>query len=340
VLLDRLDSDLVTLSPIPGKWVADDLSRETFVPARMSPGVPLYSWPVEWWRADEIGALPPLPIVTGGDDVEDVTIGGLDYRIHTFSASGDLTVDNGSVDVEYLIVGGGGGTLGKQYGDGTQWGGAGGGGVRDNIGSPLTVAAGVHSIVVGAGGVGGTDPTLTPADRAGGSSSAFGVVTLGGAGNRREPQSATTAFACGEGGPIAPSTGTRAGGGGTVGQGFAGGSSNHVAGTTISGGGGGGAGGVGGNATATNRGGAGGIGRLVDFDGTPTRYGGGGGGGALDAPPGVVGAGGAGGGGAGGSFTGVLVAAQNGTDGLGGGAGSGQDSRNGGSGLVRIRYRI
>jgi hypothetical protein len=62
VLLDRLDSDLTTLSPIPGKWVADDLSRETFVPARMSAGVPLYSWPVEWWRAE---APPAPPIVEG-----------------------------------------------------------------------------------------------------------------------------------------------------------------------------------------------------------------------------------------------------------------------------------
>jgi hypothetical protein len=46
----------------------------------------------------------PFPTVSGGT----ITLSGL-YRIHSFTSSGTLAIQDGSVDTEYLIVAGGGG---------------------------------------------------------------------------------------------------------------------------------------------------------------------------------------------------------------------------------------
>jgi hypothetical protein len=47
------------------------------------------------------------PVASGGT-VTDIVDGGISYRVHTFTTSGDLVVGRGG-EVEYLIVAGGGG---------------------------------------------------------------------------------------------------------------------------------------------------------------------------------------------------------------------------------------
>jgi hypothetical protein len=56
------------------------------------------------------GFLPTDVIATGGV-VTNIVDGGVDYRVHTFTTSGDFEVEVAPIgsEVEYLIIGGGGG---------------------------------------------------------------------------------------------------------------------------------------------------------------------------------------------------------------------------------------
>ena len=76
---------------------------------------------------------PGMVIATGGT-VTDITIGGISYRVHTFTATGNhtFTVTNGG-EVEYLIVGGGGGASGHNSS-----GGGGAGGFRTNVAGAMS----------------------------------------------------------------------------------------------------------------------------------------------------------------------------------------------------------
>jgi hypothetical protein len=135
------------------------------------------------------------------------------------------------------------------------------------------------------------------------------------------------------GGGAGQVAGTTAGGAGTLGQGFAGGSQNGDNG----GAGGGGASEVGESAADTDKAGDGGDG--LNWQSLGTFYAGGGGGGWWNSSG--RGLGGAGGGGAGSSNngnTGVTAGTANTGGGGGGGSGSSQASANGGSGIVIIRY--
>jgi len=85
---------------------------------------------------------------TGGTVTEN---GG--YRIHTFTSGGTLTVTAGGA-VEYLIVAGGGGSVGVLNSNASGAGGA--GGLLHNVGDALlAVSAQSYPVVVGAGGAGG-----------------------------------------------------------------------------------------------------------------------------------------------------------------------------------------
>jgi hypothetical protein len=283
---------------------------------------------------------PAYTVATGGT-VTDVNIGGILYRLHTFTASGTFTVTQvgNSNAVSYLVVAGGGG--GGIFGGA---GGGGGGGVRS---STSTVALGAYPVVVGLGGALGTAPT-NGRGTSGTNSSWNGIVSIGGgggAGANNLPPPAITALSGGSGG--GGSRLATAPGAGTAGQGFAGGAAVVFSASNAPGGGGGGAGGVGGAPTgvpAQGKGGLGGVGLQLSITGTPTYYGGGGGGAfyQFGINPTSFAAGGLGGGGIGGFNTSTLTfRGTAGTNGLGGGCGAYAPAlATGGSGVVIIRYQI
>ncbi len=131
------------------------------------------------------------------------TSGG--YRIHTFTTSGTFTLPSGK-NVEYLVVGGGGGG-----GNGVALrGSGGGGGAGGMITGTTSLAAGSHSIVVGAGG--------TPA-AAGANSSINSIEAIGGGRGGQYSANPTSGGSGGGAQGDAEKATTTAGGAGTAGQG-------------------------------------------------------------------------------------------------------------------------
>lgn len=306
---------------------------------------------VEWYDATygswfPAGFIPP--IATGGT-VSNITQGGVNYRVHSFTTTGTSTFTvTRSGPVEFLIVAGGGGG-GSHRGSG---GGAGGA-----LTGYITATAGSYNIVVGAGGNGGTGSDAN--GTSGANSSAFNYTAVGGGNGVSRNRSASSGGSGGGGG-------TRGqGGSGTPGQGNSGGAgtqnsdSSTGSGNTTghgAGGGGGGASDPGRDARsdlapAGLRGpGEGGIGISSLISGSISFYAGGGGGGGDCRSPAFTcdlrGDGGLGGGGNGGRSR--LNSSRNGISGQsntgGGGGGGGQDGSignggNGGSGIVIVRYR-
>ena len=292
-----------------------------------------------------INFLPP--VATGGS-VNNITIDGVNYRVHTFTTVGTSTFTvTRSGEVEYLIVAGGGGG-----GSAAAGGGGGGGFVTGKI--YLDVQS--YNVVVGAGagpgprfpmGTGGIRYQPFPGGIRGDNSSAFGLVAIGG-GNGGGDDS----FGC-DGG---------SGGGGADDSNFAGpgesvqnvvgaagfgnrGGDGRLGGNGEAGAGGGGAGEEG----FTNSGivgvsqqRKGGDGLVSFIDGTPKFYAGGGGGSMKSSgSTGTPGKGGLGGGGNGASPNGFGGAGSPNTGGGGGGNSTGTQANNGGgSGIVIVRYRI
>lgn len=127
---------------------------------------------------------------TGGS-ITQTTIGGLNYKIHSFTTVGtsNFNVSNlgENPQVEYFIVAGGGGAGGSGA-DGWNAGGGGGGGILSNIGSPITLtAAGNYTVTVGSGGTRGNSVSSNSGDGntaggRGGNSSVFGLTAIGGGG--------------------------------------------------------------------------------------------------------------------------------------------------------------
>jgi hypothetical protein len=287
----------------------------------------------------------PFIIASGGTET---TCGNC--KIHTFTGPGCFTVtSSGSGDnsiVSYVVVAGGGG---GGHDDG---GGGGAGGFREvknpltpYTASPLdgypsapnrvTVTAAAFPITVGAGGAGG----IPPSNGVNGSNSVFSTITSagGGLGGRSVPTGGPGGSG---GGGDAPNPG---GTGNTPPTSPAQGQNGGTGGTGNAGGGGGGAGAVGGNGSGsapTSSGGGGGNGVATSITGSPVTRGGGGGGGAF----GLYGPGGSGGGGSGAQYPNTQ--ATTGTANTGGGGGGGatstgpRDGKNGGSGIVIIRYKF
>lgn len=239
---------------------------------------------------------------------------------------------------EILVVAGGAGGGGYVAGGG---GGAGGIIYRPNF--PVVPGAS-YTVTVGAGGVGGRNSLGSGSiDGLAGGNSVFGSLTaIGGGGASR-----STPGSGGSGG--AGSLRNIAGGKGTDGQGFNGGSSVIGPSATGGGGGGGGAGQPGSDGTSTQsgqgRGGGGGVGVNISISGTPTWYAGGGGGGGRNGAAGPLrGSGGLGGGGAGEDANNLAQAGQANTGGGGGGGGGENDTVStgaaGGSGIVIVKYYV
>ena len=232
--------------------------------------------------------------------------------------------------VEVLVVGGGGG------GGGGTAGGGGAGGLIYNSNFTVTPGSALTVTV----GVGGTGKVYSVSNTAGdnGGNSVFGSLTAiggGGGGNRDTNEVGKNGGSGGGGG--GDDIGVNSAGTGTSGQGFAGGVGRGGGGGSA-GGGGGGAGASGQASPSSGLGGNGGDGLGFDISGTFTYYGGGGGGGSHSGKS----SGGIGGGGAGGSIysDNAVIGTPNTGGGGGGGAGGAGivAGKNGGSGIVIVRY--
>ena len=283
----------------------------------------------------KLGTTPAIvPYATGGDTI--MTDGT--YWYHAFKSSGTFTPQK-ALSCDVLVVAGGGG--------GSYPGGGGAGGILAFASQSLASGTG-YTATVGGGGSAGVSATYQGTQ---GSNSQFASLTAAVGGGRGGAQPATkTGGDGGSGGGASfpdSGTGTEAGGLGTSGQGFAGGTGQRLGG---GGGGGGGAVGQAANASGSNQGGTGGIGlnTVTNWGSLSTvltatglgsgGYLAGGGGGASWATYNA--AGGTGGGGTGSasaSTTGVTAGTAN-TGGGGGGAVSGAAA--GGSGLVIVRYAV
>ena len=284
------------------------------------------------------GSTIATPNATGGT----ITTDGSD-TIHTFTSDGTFTTDIPQ-DADFLVVAGGGSGGAPDYS-----GGGGAGGLRTSYGSTsggganaetdASFSATTYAIVVGDGGVAGLGSyTNGGATHNGQDSSIIGTgvsITSDGGGRSNYNVQGTPG---GSGGADGREGGVRSriAAAGTVGQGYAGGTSDPSDG----GAGGGGAGAIGENAPTNNsRAGNGGAGLAVAISGSSVTYAGGGGGSAHQ---GAHGTGGAGGGGAGTTSTGGNGTVNTGGGGGGrkqGGAGVGAAplATGGGSGIVIIR---
>jgi hypothetical protein len=258
--------------------------------------------------------ISPPPKAIGGT-VSDITVDGINYRTHRFTATGNSTFTvNEPLSVDILLIGGG--SSGSKP-NGTYGGGGGASGVlRRNYSVPVTAQN--YTITVGAGGAarttGGTGV-------AGAASSGLGFTANGGL-------SSNSSY----------SNGSDVTQQGRRNDDFAGGVMNDW----FSGAAGGaGAGQAGENASNTS--GTGGSGATdSNFTTTSTTYGGGGSGGLSTFTGGDSSSGGSGGGGRGSSDA-FSRAATAGATNSGSGGGGGSPSRAsgaGGSGIVIIRYQI
>lgn len=288
--------------------------------------------------------------VSGGTAIPDGS-----YTIRVFTSPGTLSISGGTLDVEYLVVAGGGA---GGAGGGPGGGGGGAGGMLS--GSSYTLPEADHTITVGDGGT-WASPGSAPTNA--GSPSQLGSLLQswgGGHGGQRPISSTGGSGGSGGGGRSGDNSfpGTGPGGSGNKQtntgtsvpqQGYPGGNSASPGSCTYcgSGAGGGGAGGSGSNAPDTRGGGDGGIGAPVTWMppsyGTPGpqpgRYFAGGGGGSSrgDSGNNWPNPGGASGGaGGGGNGNGQSTPSTAGGTNTGGGGGNG---KNGGPGIVAIRYQ-
>ena len=107
-----------------------------------------------------------------------------DYKVHTFTSSGNLNVSAiGSTDIEYLVVAGGGGGGGTRAGNYSSGGGGGAGGMLTSSSYTL-LGTGNHGVTVGSGGNGsaGSYPGATGTTSSNGGDSVWNSGNTGSAG--------------------------------------------------------------------------------------------------------------------------------------------------------------
>jgi hypothetical protein len=317
--------------------------------------------------------FPAFITATGGT----ITTVCTNYKVHTFTGPGTFTVCStgnplGSDEISYMIVAGGGAGGRGATGSSNAGAGGGAGGFREGktpqctyTASPLVCTSGSNNgvpvtaqgypIVIGAGGTAApwpaNFPTLSPAaDGNGNPSSGFSLTSTAGGGgaNRTQPTqfsgapggSGGGAISCGSGGagntpPVSPPQGSNGGAGPLPASSAGGGGATS------------GAAGIPGPTHSSNPAGTpGGAGATTSINGSPTAFAGGGGGGSGGSTPEPAGggAGGTGGGGTGSTNNqGNNTAGTTNTGGGGGGGGGqnpGSQGKNGGSGIVIIRYKF
>lgn len=210
-----------------------------------------------------------LALPSGGT----ITTSG-NYRIHTFTSSGTLTIPSGfSASAEYVTVAGGGAGGGSANG----LGGGGGGGAGGMLTGSTTLSSNL-TVTIGGGGSGNSGSYGSN----GGNTSVTGLTTCigggGGGGGRNDSNSNGRSGGSGGGRGYAGYSNNTGYGSGTSGQGNRGGA---VSSTSASGGGGGGKGGVGNSNTGSGggTGGTGGAGLASSITGSSVTYAAGGQGG-------------------------------------------------------------
>ena len=300
---------------------------------------------------------PPFVIATGGTPCTGAIV-CTDYKVHTFTGPGTLTVTNAgpgtpsaSNKIEYLVIAGGGG--GGRGAPGCHTNGAGGaGGYRESPGacggcytvSPrgtapaaavvVATSPGSYPIVVGAGGAGSS---ASPAPGCTGSlSSALCISSAGGGGSGRNTGPPFCGQDGGSGGGGSSQQSSSGGTGNTppapVAQGMDGGDGLDGPPGNLASGGGGGAVGAGANGVS-GCGGNGGTGATSSINATPTARAGGGAGGS-NSTDGTATCGGG------------VKPTMDGTVNTGGGGASASANTpspaggGGGSGIVIIRYKF
>ncbi len=261
-----------------------------------------------------------------GGVIESSSVNG--YIVHIFKSNDSFSCESAKT-VEYLVVGGGGGS---------NSGGGGAGGILDG---EIDIQANFeYQVTIGLGGQGTNHGHVSASN--GGNSIFANLIAYGGGGGGAQGKGNDGGSGGGNGhcngGAWPRCSGSPSSG--FSGQGNNGGMGRSGGGNGTGTGGGGGAGGVGGSAfiptgdgcnSESRKGGAGGIGIQSDIDGVLKWYGVGGPGthggccsgtclGTGDAAPGGS------------------AVNQDGEDNTGNGAGAG--SKNGGSGIVIIRYRV
>ena len=307
-----------------------------------------------------VGGGGPMS-ATGGTKTTD----GL-YSVHTFLSSQNFAVTSGSASCDVFVVGGGGGGAAGSPNGGFGGGGGGGGGIAYKSG--LTIGPGTYEIITGGGGSGGTSNS-GGGNASNGVDSTFDAPGVGpfpfvgkGGGSGRNNNTAGAGGGSGGGGGSAPPIPSPGAGGASSGNSVPAGGSTYGngggagvnGGDPYMGGGGGGAGGTGtpgdNYANSVSRSGGDGIGAptipwIPTSVGESGYFAGGGGAGAWsdsgpDAQITLPGGNGGGGDGKGGSPTAPNNTAgdtNTGGGGAGGQAGP-QAGKDGGSGIVIIRY--
>ena len=253
-------------------------------------------------RLTFIGAYSP-PTIIGGDETT-ITENNVIYKVHTFTATGILTVtsaDNNIASVECLVVAGGGGGGSPGGPNGAAGGGGGAGGFRTGT---FNLTSGTYTVSVGAGGASNTNGE--DSFIGGSPTGPFIILSNGGGRGGSVPSGSGSTGGSGGGGASGPPGAAGGGGLAIPGQGFPGGGGGQAPTFNPPGGGGGGAGGAG---VPGGSGGAGGLGAYTSISGQPVYY-------AYGAPRGP---------------------GNPGPTNSGAGAGFGSS---GGSGIIIIRYRI
>ena len=274
----------------------------------------------------------------GGDDVFNITIDGVEYRIHAFTEVGESTFNVinpgtlGTIDV--LVVGGGGGG-GDSLGAGEIGGGGSG---AEVIFETISISENSYDIGIGSGGLVGQNGQVSFFDSL--------IIAQGGGSGASNTQEA------GVGGGGAGTTNLQFNAGGSSSGLIAAGGNGQLSDSTASrsSGGGGGGGlqgqeGLPGTFSNAGSGGNGGDGTYYgnifgESFGEDGWFAGGGGGSTAQIPGNRFGAGGLGGGGNGGERGISAHSAQVNTGGGGGGTPREGVGGNGGSGIVLIRYPL
>ena len=296
-----------------------------------------------------LGASSFEPIVATGGAESLISIDGVQWKIHSFTSTGSLSVSSvGSIgQADYLVVAGGGGGGGYYAG-----GGGGAGGLLTSISGELSGGGNLpgpmiqlteidYLATVGAGGAGGSPSSEFPGSN-GQNSSFAGINAIGGGGGGSGGLSGSNGGSGGGSGGNGQATGNYLGGIGS--QGYNGGTGNTDA-NNYGAGGGGGAGSPGLNGSNAASGAAG-VGLISSITGQDVYYSGGGGAGTHTGTNSTRTLGGLGGGGDGGlgggnnsGFPGLA------NTGGGGGGGTYQNTTGavggtGGSGIIIIRYPL
>jgi hypothetical protein len=286
-----------------------------------------------------------LPVDPTGGFINHYTVGGINYRSHTFLTSGTFSVPASISGIDIFIVAGGG-AGGEANANG---GGGGAGGVIQGTGA--TLPAGDYTATVGAGGTG-----IPSANNSGssGENTSFGSIWAPGGGYGASYYSIAADGGSGGGASrVKPYGGGYTSG--TPGWNYGSYMTAHVnsggnnigSASTIDkfGGGGGGAGGAGGDGIS---GGAGGIGITNTFyDGTTMKYAGGGSGSRFNHTASRTHDNTTWGGGRGSEYADLggyaYISTRDGvvnTGGGGGGSGDYPTGHLGGSGIIIVRYAI